>query len=319
MRYHWTEYANPWVFARNLFRPDTADTEKPFQRLSDWRARIGALFIIYLSIPTTGWQDIFWGFTEKASLSVFTGSVVALVALLLFWLGSTRPLSPATKYYAQTSLKRAAMSLVITMALATSVQFRLGAAIPFPFGWILGWWTIIFVFSMMWYSVRWLFGVSDANNLLGPVVCAITAVFAFTVEAIAKPPDLPHDIQVLINVSGLLTVCLLALCEFLYEFGQGRRAAAALSAYRHPAYLEWQAPAQPPSRNASWNALAVASLPITVFACWPVGSVLAVLALRQIRLTGERGAGLAWASLAFTAVFLLGMCVALVWRYGGIF
>ncbi|MFG6195296.1 DUF4190 domain-containing protein [Nonomuraea sp. JJY05] len=310
MRYHWTEYANPWIFARNAFRPDTADTEKPFQRLSDWRARIGTLFIIYLSIPTVDWQDILWSFTDKSSLAIFTGAVVALTAVLIVWLGSAHPVSPATGYYMRASLKRGAAALVSTLALAATVRTGVWAAIPFPFGWILGWWTVIFTFAMMWYSLRWVFGVSDVNNLLGPAVSAITAVFAFTVEAITDSSDLPHDIDVLINVSGLATVCLLALCEFLYEFSRREHTRAA---------SDWHVAAELPRRSAYWNGLAVASLPVTVVACWPVGLALAVVALRQIRQTGERGAGLAWASMAFTAIFLLFMCGFLVWKSGSIF
>lgn len=42
-------------------------------------------------------------------------------------------------------------------------------------------------------------------------------------------------------------------------------------------------------------------------------AVLAVLALRQIRQTGERGAGLARGSLVFTAVFLVGWCAFAIW------
>ncbi|MEV4105642.1 hypothetical protein AB0J42_35820 [Nonomuraea sp. NPDC049649] len=79
---HWTEIVNPWTCASRFFRPDGADTTRPFQRLSDWRARIGAFFIIYLSIPATGWADLVWNFIGKGSLSLFVGAFVALTAVL---------------------------------------------------------------------------------------------------------------------------------------------------------------------------------------------------------------------------------------------
>ncbi|HLU97283.1 MAG TPA: DUF4190 domain-containing protein [Thermobifida alba] len=298
---HWTEIVNPWTCASRFFRPDGADTTRPFQRLSDWRARIGAFFIIYLSIPATGWADLVWNFIGKGSLSLFVGAFVALTAVLLFWLGSTPPRTPAVRYYLGASVRRSAGSLLITFLLGLSVRAGLLPAVPFPLGWFLGWWVIIFALSMMWYALRWVFGVSDVHPLLGPVVSAATAVFAFTMETITVQPELPRDIHLLINVSGLVTVCLLAVCEFLFELGRRRRAAP----YSPPPPL-----LREPAR---WNGLAVASLPVTVIACWPLGVVLAVLALRQIRQTGERGAGLARGSLVFTAVFLVGWCAFAIW------
>ncbi|KAB8192384.1 DUF4190 domain-containing protein [Nonomuraea phyllanthi] len=107
-------------------------------------------------------------------------------------------------------------------------------------------------------------------------------------------------------------MCLLALCEFLYEAYAGRRAAALYPS--HPGYTG-HAPASFRYAGARWNGFAIASLALAMV-CWPVSVVFAVLALRQVRETGERGAGLAWASLATTAAFFLFMCVVLVARSG---
>jgi curved DNA-binding protein CbpA len=64
----------------------------------------------------------------------------------------------------------------------------------------------------------------------------------------------------------------------------------------------------PPAYRAPWNRLAIISLAIT-FLCWPVSFFVAIAALAQVRSTGERGAGLAWAAIVLS--------VAPVAVYGG--
>jgi len=302
MYYHWTSYAKPWSLARIIFEPGTANPSEPFQLLSDWRARIGAVFIIYLSISYVG-PDIVWDFLENASINLFAGAFVAIAVVLIFWLTSPSPLSPTVRHNTWAALKRALLSLAITFAFGALVRANVVAAIPL-LGLFLGLWLVIFVLAMLWYCLRWVFGVSKADKLLGPVVSAVTAVLAFGWDAIGDEPDpRPDRIQAMIKLSGLATVCLLALWEFLYALWARRDVAFAGSAY-DPEHLS----ADPQRPAGPWNGLAIASLPAALLV-WPAGVVLAVLALRQVRETGERGAGLAWASLVVVVVSLLLTCL----------
>jgi hypothetical protein len=322
----WTDVAKPWTFARLLFKPPTADDDRPFQLLADWRARIGAVCIIWLSIPYVSIRFLAWDFLDNASYGLFVGAFYAAAAAAIFWLIAAKPLSSTTRYHTKAALRRALLSLGITVAMG--IVARIGI-VGFPvLGWLLGWWMILLAIAMMWYCLRWVFGVGEADPLLGPVVTIATVVTAKAfAEFVPDDSDLrPGSLKDLIDVCGVSTVSALAVIEIVciavtrvarqraapstrgtllpeqYDFGYpshgtGQPPANQLS---HPPYVP---PDGPPLPKSSWNKLAVASILSVVF-CWPASIVLAILALQQINGTGERGRGLAIAGLILGAASL---------------
>jgi hypothetical protein len=79
-----------------------------------------------------------------------------------------------------------------------------------------------------------------------------------------------------------------------------------------PQYGAPQYPQQPPSRGT--NALAIASLIIAILCFPPLGLILGIVALRQIKRTGEEGRGLAlagvWVGAIFTVIGAIVIAVA---------
>jgi hypothetical protein len=70
--------------------------------------------------------------------------------------------------------------------------------------------------------------------------------------------------------------------------------------YQQPAYQQPQY--QPPVTSGRTNTMAILSL-VFAFVFWPLGIVFGHMARRQIRRTGEGGAGLATAGLVLSYIF----------------
>ncbi|MEU4237089.1 DUF4190 domain-containing protein [Actinoplanes sp. NPDC026619] len=307
-----TDIANPWAFARYLFEPAAANPGKPFQRLSDWRARLGVACIVWLSLPDAGVRFIFWKVVTNASFSIAAGAAFAAAVAGIYWLITPKPVAPATSAYAAATVRRALLSIGITIAMG--VVARIGI-VGFPvLGWLLGLWMVAFGLAMLWFCLRWMFGVSNVNDLLGPIVTAMTAVTAFAIDKIVttEADPRPQSIQDLIDYGGLATVLTLALIEYIVIVRTGGHAPRPYPRpYGH--YGPQPTPWRQEQPTAPLNALSIVAISTFLF-CWPVSIILAVLALQQINRTGERGRGLAIIALALNAIFLPLFCLLAAWR-----
>jgi hypothetical protein len=216
-----SEVANPWVFARHLFQPPGADPRETFQLLSDWRSRLGVFCVLWLSIPSVGIRFIGWDLLENAALSLAAGAFFAAAAAAVFWAAAAKPMAWRTEAYTKDAIRRALLSIAATIAMG--IIARTGI-VAFPIlGWLLGLWLIVFALTMMWYCIRWVFGVDEANPLLGPIVTAMTTVSAFAVAKIVNPMDpRPHQVQQLIDYGGLATVLIIAVIEAIVVLSTGR-------------------------------------------------------------------------------------------------
>ncbi len=310
MRYYRARsaYLNPWLLGKDLFQPTGADPSERFQRLSDWRARLGALLIVVLSLSDLGFTGLVWSFIGNASINMLGGSVIAGSAVGIYWISTPGGPDPRTRSLSRDALRRVLLSVGVTIGLGIIARTGLIATLP-VLGWLVGFWLLGFGLSMMWYCLRWVFGVGDVDKLLGPTVTVLTALVALALDA-AQPleaqPAPQSSAAQLIKVSGVVTVCLLALWEFLYHLRLRRLAGPSRADTRtRPAPYR---PGTRPAGPAPWNKLAIAAI-IGVFLCWPVAAALAIIALRQVPLSGERGRLLAWASIVLAVVAGVSMCI----------
>jgi len=214
VRYAIREYINPFVLARNLFKPASANSSTVLSRLSMWRSRIGCALILYLSFPYTGLNDTISGIFADASLNILIGSVATIVAIVLLRIANAGPASATLRKSSREPLKKAVISIALTVGFGlierSSVLDILGFfAIPLLL------WTIIFLAAMVWYLARYLFGAQEAHPILGPIVLGITVVLATAVKlANLDAGVLPRDLEILITLSGLATTLALAAVEF---------------------------------------------------------------------------------------------------------
>ncbi|MGW5082117.1 DUF4190 domain-containing protein [Micromonospora echinospora] len=330
MRYLLSEYVNPWVCGRIAFRPAVADPAKPFQRLSDWRARSGAFVVMWLSVPYLGVSGVVDDLLSNSSYNLAAGAFYTIAVVSAYWVVA-QPLPQDKAYQVRSSLQRAGLSFVVTIALGLAVRTEV-FTVP-GIGWLLAIWSVIFALSMMWHCLRWVFGASDAHPLLGPIVTTMTAFTALAIDQILDTggDKRPANLQTLIDMGALASVCLLAAIEFFYiSYKLGKEPSSLplrdpLSVHtpRRPKHLGYGLP-HPPERpthrhrhsppvhvgpDAPMNKLAIfGAAGVTI--CWPASLVLGIWALRQIARTGERGRWLAILAVASSAATMLTICMA---------
>ncbi|MFB4276881.1 hypothetical protein ACBJ59_16420 [Nonomuraea sp. MTCD27] len=219
-------YLFPFVLARIIFKPKAANWARPFQLLSDTRARVGALFIIFLLPPDP--QNPFYlinYFAQNGYISMVAGAFVTFATVISYWISTRRQVLPHEQQDGIAfTLGRSMVSLMITAILYVIWRDYGWEIMMIPFiGIIIYLWAFLFQCSMQWYCLRWVFGISNADELLGPIVSAVTVVIAFLWDVLQSPPS-SFNILMVIKVSGLVTVCLLALWEFLWVLSDQRSA-----------------------------------------------------------------------------------------------
>ena len=204
----------PWSVAERLFRPDT---EEPYpgtlQRVATARGVVGFLLVVYFSLANGVWPFDELSFVRTATMAAF--AVAAWVCLLL--LLRRRPLSDSFKDGCRTVLRR---------VLAFFVSVAIGAlALRIPVLDIFAaFWLFFFAWWSFWLMCRYQFGAGDANPLLAPLVTASTAALlaAYNLSTI-HTSKIPPRLDELIVLSGVGTVSLLSLAEFLVLRHRGER------------------------------------------------------------------------------------------------
>jgi hypothetical protein len=217
MYIEWRDCVNPWGFAKLLFDPEVGP-RGGLERLSDWRARLGAVVTVYVSLSYIDFHHALSNLIKGFFLSLLYGAFVAIPVLLIFWLAHSGPEYVVKRGLAMVSLKRASGSMLAVAAIGI-FNFTV-AHIP-AIGFILSIWILIFLFSMMWYCIRWIYGIGEVDRLLAPAVSAAIALFAVTVNVVQS--GLPDRVETSINLWGLGTVWLLALTEVLFILRHRRR------------------------------------------------------------------------------------------------
>ncbi|GGK73297.1 hypothetical protein GCM10012284_03970 [Mangrovihabitans endophyticus] len=210
-----SEHLLPWLLAKNLFRPYAADSSVPtgVDRLRRWRANLGALAIIVLSLPYQTPHDILDGFLERSAVNVTIAIVtaVALGGLLVVCVSAASP--PARQnalHRAKQPAKRVLAAIGMWLGAVVLSVTPMPAVLRIP---VLGWY-VLFLLTGLFYLARYLFGTEELHPLLGPVVgsVVVTAVTAVGVLS-ASGGGLPARVALTIAVGGWLTSMVLSVIE----------------------------------------------------------------------------------------------------------
>ena len=83
-----------------------------------------------------------------------------------------------------------------------------------------------------------------------------------------------------------------------------------------PGFPHQQQYAYPPSAIPSTNGMAIAALIVSLVSCGPVGLILGIISLNQIKVSGEQGRGMALAGViigALSTLAWIGVIVLWFW------
>jgi hypothetical protein len=288
MRHTWLSWINPITCARNIFRPESADVEEPYQRYSDWRAGVGIACVLLLSLPGNRAADVIVERLVNSYLAFFVSVTLVAVFSAVYRTLKSADMSDRSRR----AINQVWLRLLVLVGVfgLTAVVYVLngGDGVPTaPYLMVPGLWLALFSFPMTWYGLRWGFGVSDIHPFLGPLVTSLTAAASFIIDRhLETGIDLePKFIQGAIKIAALVSVVILSICEansIKRSRGDQRGGAASFS--------------RPPRRRPPYSQLAVTAFFLTIFMP-PIGIPVTLVALVRVARNKERGAGLAVASL----------------------
>ncbi len=204
----------PWSVAERLFRPDREeDYPGILQSISTARGVIGFLVVVYFSLVNGVWPLDELRFVRTATMAAFAAAAWVCLLLLL----RRRPMSDSFKDGCRRVLQR---------VLAFFASVAIGAVllrIPI-LGVVAAFWLFFFAWWSFWLMCRYQFGAGDANPLLTPLVTTSTAALlaAYNLTTIHSS-KMPPRLDELIVLSGVGTISLLSLAEFLVLRHRGER------------------------------------------------------------------------------------------------
>lgn len=212
-------YLVPWSFARHVFRPETADASKPFQRLSYARAVVGLIAIVVLSTAATG--DGGYALLERLSNAIIGFAVSAAVAtcvVALYAVLFPRLLDDGARRMARVVFLRSALPIVVPVLIVLALVYlsknEPPSGILFLLAFPLYAWCALLMPFMFFYGLRWVFGVGDVNPDLGPLVSTLAAVTTFWLDGVLPSYDpRPEGLQTFLKVCALLSVTALSIVE----------------------------------------------------------------------------------------------------------
>lgn len=209
-----SEYLLPWLFAQNLFRPDAADNSVPVgvERLQRWRANLGAVAILVLSLPFLSARGIVDGILERSVLNATIATVVVLAlggALIASVSGS-----PQARHLVLYRAKPPAKRVLAAVAMCLGALLVLAAPLPSLFGLLVYLWYAVFMLTALFYMARYLFGTEELHPVLGPVVEIVVVSLVTAVGILsADGKGLPAWLAVDIAICAWLTAMPLSACE----------------------------------------------------------------------------------------------------------
>ncbi|MBU2665609.1 hypothetical protein KOI35_19035 [Actinoplanes bogorensis] len=315
MRHPWYSWVNPWTCARNLFKPASANPYAPFQRLSDWRARIGLVAVVLLSVKNLDFPFLLSDRIFGAQVSFVGGGIVVGLGVAAFWYRHPDRITGLVRVAVRQVLRRVAIMAVVAGGLLLSaVVVPESAQDATPDSSAVLWpiviataWLTVFGWSMMWYAIRWTYGVSEIDPMLGPAVTAVSAVVGAIVGQIVDLGDNRDPVvSTTITVVALVSVFAIAGAE-AYLVRRGPRSEPPPHPYEPGRYV------YPPGRRTGldafsrWIAGPPSGLTITALVVlWllpPVGFVLALISLARVGRSYHQGAGLALTALVASVVW----------------
>jgi hypothetical protein len=305
----WISWVNPWTCARNILKPASADDRERYHRISHWRAAIGFVAIVVLSVPVKNVTGDFI-LAERLFSAMLAFIATAIVAALV--VGGYCVVRAGRLSVGQ---RRAAGQVAIRVVAALAVPGFVGAfaathradILDFGLLWSMALlWVAVFAPAAAWYTLHWVFGVGDLHPPLAPLIAVLTAAAAWGLDIALHTIDDPRDGTLngtVIKIGAFLSVCVISAFEWRHVRKPQSASLAGGRPHRgdRPGAASPPAPAQPAADHTDALALGAVLLALCMP---PIGIVLGVGALRSASRHHRRSPPLAVAALVISAAIL---------------